>query len=152
MTEEQLLREAKLYGAEDPEELTYGELAELLELGAERERRFLQGLALVAYRHAALTARALAGRELPAVGEAFPFWTEEELQAAKLERCRRKKRRQRTQRPVCTAQHRRRQQPPPAHHKTGEAGRHIQRPSIRNGVEEKHQIQINYHAPSPLPP
>ena len=65
MTEEQLLREAKLYGAEDPEELTYGELAELLELGAERERRFLQGLALVAYRHAALTARALAGRERP---------------------------------------------------------------------------------------
>ena len=65
MTEEQLLREAKLYGAEAPEELTYGELAELLELGAERERRFLQGLALVAYRHAALTARALAGRELP---------------------------------------------------------------------------------------
>ncbi len=89
MTEEQLLREAKLYGAEAPEELTYGELAELLELGAERERRFLQGLALVAYRHAALTARALAGRELPPVGEAFPFWTEEELRAAKLERCRR---------------------------------------------------------------
>lgn len=89
MTEEQLLREAKLYGAEEPEELTYGELVELLELGAERERRFLQGLALVAYRHAALTARALAGRELPSVGEAFPFWTEEELRAAKLERCRR---------------------------------------------------------------
>lgn len=89
MTEEELLREARLYGAQDPEEMTYGELAEALELGAERERRFLQGLALVAYRHAALTARALAGRELPPVGEAFPFWTQEELQAAKLERCRR---------------------------------------------------------------
>lgn len=89
MTEEELLREARLYGARDPEEMTYGELAEALELGAERERRFLQGLALVAYRHAALTARALSGRELPPVGEAFPFWTQEELQAAKLERCRR---------------------------------------------------------------
>lgn len=89
MNEEKLLREAKLYGAEEPEELTYGELVETLELGAERERRFLQGLALVAYRHAALTARALAGRELPPVGEAFPFWTEEELREAKLERCRR---------------------------------------------------------------
>lgn len=88
MTEEELLREARLYGAEAPEELTFGELAETLELGAERERRFLQGLALVAYRHAALTARALAGRELPPVGEAFPFWTRQELQAAKLERCR----------------------------------------------------------------
>lgn len=89
MTEEELLREARLYGAEAPEEMTYGELAEALELGAERERRFLQGLALVAYRHAALTAQALAGRGLPPVGEAFPFWTQEELQAAKLERCRR---------------------------------------------------------------
>lgn len=89
MNEEELLRQAKLYGERSPEELTFGELAEFLELGAERERRFLQALALVAYRHAALTARALAGRPLPPVGEAFPFWTGEELMAAKAEQCRR---------------------------------------------------------------
>lgn len=88
MNEEELLRQARIYGAETPEELTFGELAETLELGAERERRFLQALALVAYRHAALTARALAGRALPEVGEAFPFWTEEELRQARLEHCR----------------------------------------------------------------
>ena len=69
----------------EPEELTFGELAWELELGAERERRFLQALALVAYRHAVLTARALAGQSLPPVGEAFPFWTEEELLAARTE-------------------------------------------------------------------
>ena len=45
----------------------------------------MQALALVAYRHAVLTARALAGQSLPPVGEAFPFWTEEELLAARAE-------------------------------------------------------------------
>ena len=88
MREEELLRQARLYGERMPEELTFGELAQVLELGAERERRFLQALSLVAYRHAALTARALAGRPLPPVGEAFPFWTQEELMEAKAEKCR----------------------------------------------------------------
>lgn len=86
--EEELLRQAKILGEDAPEELTFGELAQVLEIGAERERRFLQALSLVAYRHAALTAQALAGRTLPAIGEAFPFWTEE-LRQAKLEHYRR---------------------------------------------------------------
>ena len=60
MNEEELLREARIRSVAEPEELTFGELAGELELGAERERRFLQALALVAYRHAVLTARALA--------------------------------------------------------------------------------------------
>ena len=85
MNEEELLREARIRSVAEPEELTFGELAGELELGAERERRFLQALALVAYRHAVLTARALAGQSLPPVGEAFPFWTEEELLAARTE-------------------------------------------------------------------
>lgn len=85
MNEEELLREARIRSVAEPEELTFGELAGELELGAERERRFLQALALVAYRHAVLTARALAGQSLPPVGEAFPFWTEEELLAARAE-------------------------------------------------------------------
>ena len=86
MNEEELLREARIRSVAEPEELTFGELAGELELGAERERRFLQALALVAYRHAVLTARALAGQSLPPVGEAFPFWTEEELLAARADR------------------------------------------------------------------
>ena len=44
MREEELLRQARLYGERVPEELTFGELAQVLELGAERERRFLQEL------------------------------------------------------------------------------------------------------------
>ena len=74
MNEEELLREARIRSVAEPEELTFGELAGELELGAERERRFLQALALVAYR-----------QSLPPVGEAFPFWTEEELLAARTE-------------------------------------------------------------------
>ena len=69
MNEEELLREARIRSVAEPEELTFGELAGELELGAERERRFLQALALVAYRHAVLTARALAGQSLPPVGD-----------------------------------------------------------------------------------
>jgi hypothetical protein len=90
MTEEELLREARLYGAAEPEELTYGEVLQVLELGAERERRALQQLALIAYRHAALTAQALAGQRLPPLEEAFPFWSEEEIQRAKVARLRRR--------------------------------------------------------------
>lgn len=89
MTEKELLRQARVYGETQPEELTFGELMELLELAEERERRFLQQLSMVAYRHALLTARALAGKDLPPLGEAFPFWTQEELRQAKLEHCRR---------------------------------------------------------------
>lgn len=89
MDEETLLRQAKVFGEPAPEELTFGELAEALEIGAERERRILQLLSLVAYRHAVLTAQALAGQPLPAIGEAFPFWSEEELRQAKLEHYRR---------------------------------------------------------------
>lgn len=89
MTEAELLRQARVAGTQEPEALTFGELMEELELSGERERRFLQLLSLVAYRHAVLTARALAGQNLPALGEAFPFWSREELGQAKLEQCRR---------------------------------------------------------------
>lgn len=85
LNEDELLREARIQAVPEPDELTFGELAAELEIGAERERRFLQALALVAYRHAALTARALAGQRMPAVGEAFPFWSEEELRQARVE-------------------------------------------------------------------
>ncbi len=87
--EAELLREARLRGLREPEELTFGEVREELELMAERERRMLQSLSVIAYRHAVLTVRALAGERLPPLGEAFPFWSEEELRQAKLEHYRR---------------------------------------------------------------
>lgn len=86
MTAEELLRQARLWGCGDPEELTAGELYDLLEAHNDRERRFLQGLALVAHRHAALTAMLLGGKPLPEVWEVFPFWAQEEIDRAKLER------------------------------------------------------------------
>lgn len=89
VNEAELLREARLRGIREPEELTFGEVREELELAAERERRMLQYLSVIAYRHAVLTARALAGERLPPLGEAFPFWSEEELRQAKLEHYRR---------------------------------------------------------------
>ncbi len=88
MTEEELLRQARLLGEDCPEELTYGELVEGMETAAERDRRFFQRLSVIAYRHAVLTARALAGERLPPVGAVFPFWTQEEQDAARLARYR----------------------------------------------------------------
>lgn len=85
MREDALLRQAKVLGETAPEELTYGELMEVLELADARERRVLQGLALVAYRHALLIHRILAGQTLPQLHEAFPFWEEETVRQAKLE-------------------------------------------------------------------
>lgn len=88
MTEEELLREAAALGEMEGEELTFGELQERMERAELRQRRWLQQLSLLAYRHAVLVAQALAGQRLPAVEEVFPFWSEEELQQLRLSRCR----------------------------------------------------------------
>lgn len=82
--EEALLHRARLLGEDVPEERTFGELMELLERDEERERRFLQQLALVAYRHAVLMAKLLSGQSLPQLHEAFPFWEEAAVQSARL--------------------------------------------------------------------
>lgn len=55
---------------------------------AERERRQGKLLAVAAMRQAELTARALGGGRLPEVWEAFPFWTEEEIQGMRLQKYR----------------------------------------------------------------
>lgn len=89
MKEDSLLRQARLAGMCDPEEGTFGEVVEFLELWEERERRQLQLFSLVAYRHALLLARVLSGGTASPVEEAFPFWSEEEVGQAKLDRCRR---------------------------------------------------------------
>ncbi len=84
MTEERLLRLARVMGQACPEALTLAELEAALSLAGERERRFFQHLSVLAYHHAVLTARALGGGQLPCVAEAFPFWTQKERDAAKL--------------------------------------------------------------------
>lgn len=88
MTEEELLREAAALGEEEGEELTFGELQERMERAELRQRRWLQQLSLIAYRHSMLVALALSGQSLPAVEEAFPFWSEEELKELRLSRYR----------------------------------------------------------------
>lgn len=88
MNMEALLLLGRLWGCDHPEELTQGELDRLLETGRERERRLLQGLALVAQGHAVLISHILGGKALPEVWECFPFWTEEEIRRARLERYR----------------------------------------------------------------
>lgn len=88
MTEEELLLEAAALGEDEGEELTFGELQERMEKAELRQRRWLQQLSLIAYRHAVLVAQALSGQSLPAVEEAFPFWSEEELKQLRLSRYR----------------------------------------------------------------
>ncbi len=83
---EELLRQGRMWGWDDAEELTFGELTQLLESAYDRERRVLQGLALVAHRHALLTGMVLSGQKLPEVWEIFPFWSDEEIRRAKVER------------------------------------------------------------------
>ncbi|MCD7770135.1 MAG: hypothetical protein LUH36_08500 [Oscillospiraceae bacterium] len=69
---------------------TWGELAEAIQAYHERLRRERQGLAVIAYQQAGLTARHFGGKgtKLPAVWEAFPFWSEEETRAMQLEKYR----------------------------------------------------------------
>lgn len=55
---------------------------------AERERRQGKLLAVTAIRQAELTARALGGGRFPEVWEVFPFWTEEEVTALRLQKYR----------------------------------------------------------------
>ena len=84
MNEEAWLREARLRGEPEPEELTFGELREAVELSRERERRAMQNLSVVAYRQVCLIGRLLAGEALPPLTEAFPFWDEAEIREARL--------------------------------------------------------------------
>lgn len=88
MTEDELLLEAAALGEDEGEELTFGELQERMERAELRQRRWLQQLSLIAYRHAVLVAQVLSGQSLPSVEEAFPFWTEEELKELRLSRYR----------------------------------------------------------------
>ena len=54
----------------------------------EGERRRSQCAALIAWEQAALTARAVLDGKLGEVYECFPFWTEEEIRALRVEKYR----------------------------------------------------------------
>lgn len=73
----------------ESDEWCWGELLAAAEGMALRERRQGQLLAVASMRQAELTARALGGGRLPEVWEAFPFWTEEEIRAQRVEKYRR---------------------------------------------------------------
>lgn len=70
------------------EELTWGEALLFLQGRQEAERQRAQRLALIAWEQAALTARAVLEGSLGEVYESFPFWTEEEVRALRVEKCR----------------------------------------------------------------
>ena len=70
------------------EELTWGEGVRFLLARREGERRRNQCAALIAWEQAALTARAVLEGKLDEVYECFPFWTEEETRALKVEKYR----------------------------------------------------------------
>lgn len=72
----------------ESDDWTWGELLAAVNGQRERERQRGQQTAVIAFRHAVLVNRAFAGGSLPEVWEAFPFWTEDEMRAAKTEKYR----------------------------------------------------------------
>lgn len=70
------------------ETLTWGEAVLFLRARREGERRRQQCAALIAWEQAGLIARAVLEGSLGEVYECFPFWTEEEVRALRVEKCR----------------------------------------------------------------
>lgn len=67
-----------------------GEICEQVLGYRERQRREHQVLAVIAVNEACYFGHVIAGEgKLPEIYEAFPFWTEEEIKEAKLEKYRR---------------------------------------------------------------
>lgn len=69
---------------------TMGELIQQVQAASERARREHQASAILAARQAAYTGYVFSGsgKQLPEVYEYFPFWTEEEIKALKVEKYR----------------------------------------------------------------
>lgn len=66
--------------------MTYGELKRYILFHRDLERRQYQNLSQIAYIQAGVIAAAVAGEDVGAVYERFPYWTEEDIldiQAAK---------------------------------------------------------------------
>jgi hypothetical protein len=73
----------------ESEDWSWGELLAAIRGLRLRQREAGQQQALIAYGQAQLTACALGGGRLPQPWETFPFWTEEEVKAARLAHYRR---------------------------------------------------------------
>lgn len=56
----------------------------MVEAYQERQRRFLQSQAIIAWGQAGLICRQLSGISPPALYELFPFWTSDEVNEMKL--------------------------------------------------------------------
>lgn len=70
------------------EELTWGEVTEVILARREGQRRQAQERSFIAYQQAGLIARAVTEGKMPEIYEVFPFWKEEEIREMKVERYR----------------------------------------------------------------
>ncbi|MCD8341856.1 MAG: hypothetical protein LUC87_06845 [Clostridiales bacterium] len=75
---------------QDSDDWCWGELVSAVEGMQERERLQGQRQAVIALGQAQLTARAFGGGQMPEAWEVFPFWSEEEVRAARIEKYRRR--------------------------------------------------------------
>lgn len=73
----------------EAEELTQGELHLRLQAVRNRERRWAQETAVVAYHQMGLLGQVLAGGKAPELYEVFPLWDEAEIREMKVEKYRR---------------------------------------------------------------
>lgn len=87
---------------QESDDWTQGELLCAVQGWRERERERCQRQAVIARTHAMLINCVLSGEHFPEVWEAFPYWTEEEIKAARVEEYRRVMERHAAQRVVTT--------------------------------------------------
>lgn len=73
----------------ESDDWTVGELLCAIRGWRERERERCQHNAAIARTHALLINCAISGGRFPEVWEAFPYWTEEEVKAAQVQKYRR---------------------------------------------------------------
>jgi hypothetical protein len=87
---ENLLQEGSMAGLSlwDMEDMTWGEIVQVISAQRERLRRESQNQAVIAYRQAGLIAKAVLEGKLPELWEAFPFWNEKEVKEMRLEKYR----------------------------------------------------------------
>lgn len=87
MSEEDVVREGRIAGIDffDIYDWTWGEIAEYVEITAERERRNNKALSLISFYGNNVLCKLFGSKEQISVMEEYPFWTEEEITEAKLE-------------------------------------------------------------------
>ena len=84
------MKEGRICGLDyfDIYDMTWGEINDYVETFYEKERRQYQNLSLIAFKTAELTIRFLNGGQIQ-MEEEFPYWTDEERTALRIERLKR---------------------------------------------------------------